>query len=305
MSRRIGWIDNSKAIGIILVYIGHVIATSSFPCFLIYSFHMPLFFIISGYLVRGNKETCVGDVCKRKVVSLGIPYVVFSLFNYLLIKIFSISSPGALGVLLYGWGRNPLWFLPMLLIIGILWAFVMSDSKPMRYFSIALVLALLIVRVITHNRWLPYSLNELPFYFTCFALGDVLKPTINKLLISPRFPFTCFLCPLWVVGVFFVFSQFPDYRLAGDLGSFGLRMILGLIGTAFVFSAAKFLDKVWQPVRAILLWVGRNTLVILCVHWIYYAILSSYGLPLTVVHLLNLALIALTIVTYNKITVLK
>lgn len=56
---RLDWVDLSKAIGIILVVYGHVArgldsAGMTFALFksvdsIIYSFHMPLFFVLSGF----------------------------------------------------------------------------------------------------------------------------------------------------------------------------------------------------------------------------------------------------------------
>ena len=45
------WIDIAKGIGIILVVIGHTIGSQRVND-IIYTFHMPLFFILSGYLLK-------------------------------------------------------------------------------------------------------------------------------------------------------------------------------------------------------------------------------------------------------------
>lgn len=54
MKERNVTIDIMKGIGIILMVVGH----SGYPSFLrnfIYTFHMPLFFMISGYLITESK----------------------------------------------------------------------------------------------------------------------------------------------------------------------------------------------------------------------------------------------------------
>ena len=51
-SERIAWIDAAKGIGILLVVLGH---TFNIPVWLhnwIYSFHMPLFFLLAGLIIR-------------------------------------------------------------------------------------------------------------------------------------------------------------------------------------------------------------------------------------------------------------
>ena len=44
-------IDYARGIAILLILIGHTIGMSNFETKLIYSFHVPLFFIISGMLI--------------------------------------------------------------------------------------------------------------------------------------------------------------------------------------------------------------------------------------------------------------
>lgn len=80
--QRIVWIDWAKAILIFLMVLGH-----NFPVRwqydIIYAFHMPAFFIISGYLYHQHSW-------KRTLKSFGIPVMAFSLLNlaiYMLPKI--------------------------------------------------------------------------------------------------------------------------------------------------------------------------------------------------------------------------
>ncbi len=73
--RRIAWIDWAKVLLIYLMVVGHFhppLVQSQF----FYVFHMPAFFIISGYLYRPHDW-------RRTVVSLMTPVVIFSVFNLL------------------------------------------------------------------------------------------------------------------------------------------------------------------------------------------------------------------------------
>ena len=74
-TKRIQYLDIAKAIGIILVIIGHI-SQNEIITSVIYSFHMPLFFILSGYLYhKGNT--------KNKIKKILIPYFLFSIISYL------------------------------------------------------------------------------------------------------------------------------------------------------------------------------------------------------------------------------
>ena len=73
------WIDNLKAIGIFAVILGHI--ASPFGTF-IYSWHMPLFFMIAGFFIKFDlslKEFIIKDF-KR----LMIPYFLFAIVGLLL-----------------------------------------------------------------------------------------------------------------------------------------------------------------------------------------------------------------------------
>ena len=51
MRKRIDFIDYSKGLGIFFVVFGHVYCGNNIVTNWIYSFHMPLFFILSGFLL--------------------------------------------------------------------------------------------------------------------------------------------------------------------------------------------------------------------------------------------------------------
>lgn len=84
------WIDYSKGIGILLVVYGHVLRgiqssqiglpweLFKFPDTIIYSFHMPLFFFLSGLFASkwAQKEPKVALL--NKIKSLVYPYFIWS-----------------------------------------------------------------------------------------------------------------------------------------------------------------------------------------------------------------------------------
>lgn len=75
--KRIGWIDISKGIGVFLLVLGHM---PSLPYGIqnwIYSFHMPLFFALSGYTYccKGSLRKEIGKSFKNLI----IPYIIYSI----------------------------------------------------------------------------------------------------------------------------------------------------------------------------------------------------------------------------------
>ena len=68
---RIVYIDIIKGIAIILVIMGHVLSDPSLLRNAIYTFHMPLFFIISGYFLKFKSE----NAFRKNFRSLLVPYL--------------------------------------------------------------------------------------------------------------------------------------------------------------------------------------------------------------------------------------
>lgn len=78
--KRVDWIDYAKAVGILAVIAGHVGFGEVFSHF-IHFWHMPIFFIITGYLTKSRVNSNFFDETKGKVKSLILPYVSVGLLN--------------------------------------------------------------------------------------------------------------------------------------------------------------------------------------------------------------------------------
>lgn len=77
---RLGWVDVMKALGMLLVYIGHMPATGRlFP--LIYLFHVPLFFFLAGLFAPRALARPLWQSLRQRTVMLLAPYVVFTLLH--------------------------------------------------------------------------------------------------------------------------------------------------------------------------------------------------------------------------------
>lgn len=68
-SKRINYFDTAKGIAIISVVIGHYIQNHGLgyiPLNLFYSFHMPLFFVVSGFFSTSDLNLRGGGVCSKE-----------------------------------------------------------------------------------------------------------------------------------------------------------------------------------------------------------------------------------------------
>lgn len=141
------WLDYVRLLACILVALGHFFQSmvksglmtdnNLFEWFndTIYIFHVPLFFMCSGYLYQKlTKLDCVKDwltnVCK-KLLALGIPYFVFQTATWLLKTVFSSSvnaETDALWVNLFIKPINQFWYLYALFFIFLITPIIKKRS---------------------------------------------------------------------------------------------------------------------------------------------------------------------------------
>ncbi len=157
MKKRLSYFDIARGAGMVFVLIGHlqgeILGYSPYIIYLctwIFSFHMPLFFIISGMLIRykGDREKDFKTLVKRRFKGIMVPYYWFSLI-YLGIVLWGlfvdkIVPPSTLFVQIWYvvglYGMNVLWFLPAAFLGEVLFLLIFKrfDDKKAVAFVIVL-----------------------------------------------------------------------------------------------------------------------------------------------------------------------
>ena len=152
---RLKYIDWIKGFAMILVVFGHVytVYDSRFRQW-IYSFHVPIFFFISGYLLYNSyikKNEMNYDVIKS-IKTIFIPYITFSIFNIIAQALYShIRNKDVLDSIKYQAERlinlrgvTATWFLITLFIVVVLFKFLYKTFKNKKLFIISIIILLLI-----------------------------------------------------------------------------------------------------------------------------------------------------------------
>lgn len=88
MSQRLEYIDHLKAVAITLVVFGHFLIAinpirfSYHPVQIVYSFHMPLFFFLSGFMVgfKDNGKLPFSFI-KKKMATLLLPWLSWTMIS--------------------------------------------------------------------------------------------------------------------------------------------------------------------------------------------------------------------------------
>lgn len=168
--KRIEYIDIAKGIGIILVIIGHVVWGGYYPMpgartisNFIYSFHMPLFFVISGLCIKDSKKNdkkTLKRMAKYYLVPYGVWTVLylfaFELSAFIQNKASYISLEN--GIFVHAitiCGIAPLWFLLALFIAEIIVLAIKTVLRDRRRITlfIFLLASLSIVTSIWYNTF--------------------------------------------------------------------------------------------------------------------------------------------------------
>ena len=176
---RISFIDGLKGYAIILVVIGHVITYASPSDFgrswlfsFIYSFHMPLFLFLSGFLVYRYPPGQVFPFIVKKLKVLVYPY-------FLWLFIFAIAAGGIVvnGTVISNFAfmvkSYSLWFLPALfisLLVLICYRYVEDFFAAARKTEVAAPVVFLVLYLVTWVVPISFSLFLILRWFSPFVL---------------------------------------------------------------------------------------------------------------------------------------
>ncbi|RAJ63361.1 fucose 4-O-acetylase-like acetyltransferase [Streptomyces sp. Amel2xB2] len=167
------FLDNAKYLTIVLVAVGHVWAplaegsrSTSALYYLLYTFHMPAFILVSGYLSRGFE--CRPRQIKRLLTNLVVPYLVFQTLLTLFMR-WAADDPDR--EFSYQEPEFALWFLVALC----LWRVTTPLWKLVRWplpVSVAVAVAASVTPTMSDDLGLMRVAQFLPF----FVLGLQLRP---------------------------------------------------------------------------------------------------------------------------------
>lgn len=292
-SNRHVFIDNAKAIGIVLVVVGHSKGLPDYLVRLIFSFHVPLFFFISGFLLKPDKlrQSVHGNV-KKTLRTLAVPYLFFFCFAFgywLLTR--NIGEKAALSVgrawyqpligLLTGLETDlyidpPLWFFPCLILTAILYQAARKLLTAAGTACCFVALGIAVTIFCNHPSYrLLLGLDSMWIALSFYALGQLAR---EKAWFSRIGMMHLLLLGLLASALLVWTGSFND-RVDLATMYFGMRPELylptSLLGIAAALSIAKLL-----PASRIANWLSENTLIIFPAHFIFLGLVRGIALSL-------------------------
>lgn len=287
-SKRIEWIDFAKGITIILTIVGHTVGTGkngSILRGLIFSFHMPLFFILSATTYKYSLT--ISDFfrkTKKAAYHLLIPATIVFFLNSVIqtilngISLLDVSLwKRILYTYIFSSGVDTRFYDIYVPAMGIPWFFfalflgrTIFDYCHL-YFSADGALFIIITVVglcgicIGNTQWMPFSMDIALAIMPLFFFGMQLR-TFN---ISGNFIKISIYFIIWIatLGI-----TFPDYNSWTYLELacrrytlFPICYITAIAGVMFVLEVSTFCRKI-KPLFYLISTVGKNSLYLLCVH---------------------------------------
>ena len=157
--KRVNWIDTVKGIAIVCVMLGHIDWGENPLCIWIYSFHMPVWFFLSGvlaYQARDTVKPTLPQYAVKKASSLLYPYFTFSMISISYITVcmgFGRHTVILLAAMLSLMGiSGAMWFLPVMFFSSVLF-------EALRRLKIhgAVLFGLLIALIWLGDRYTPFE----------------------------------------------------------------------------------------------------------------------------------------------------
>lgn len=275
------WVDVLKGLGILAVVWGH---SGNKNAFYMFWFHMPLFFLVSGYLYRFKPQQTGLAYLQRKSKHLLVPYSFY--LSLITLMMFSVSilkgQPAGLfisenwialllgGSLLEGVYAT-FWFTTCLFFVQITYDYLCR--KVLSPFYKGLILVVCFLMAYWESRYLmesfvPWNLDVGLYALVFYGIGHFLRQ--RKLLEQKNHRNILFGLSLVIFsGFVYLYShEILDYGL--DMKHrqyyyFGTNLILPLVLTLLSIQLSMILTK-WRRINKSLMLLGRAAMVIMYLH---------------------------------------
>lgn len=284
--KKITWINNARAIAMFAIVLGHTLRDGAMQSYVL-SFHVPLFFLLSGCVFSTQKYQNFGQFFRRKVQTILLPYFIWGVISAVIFYFLGQFAGTRLDVevqtglgysllaLLYGnttvfkLGFNlPLWFLPCLFAMQLWFYFIeryvlaLVPKKRIYWIIGAFLLFGILNQYVLHWYRLPFNLENawmMSFYFSVGLLLKQFKMYRQEASFNWKQALAGVICI--GSGAFFALRNSHIAYSWSLYGNYVLFLISSVLGCAGWILIAKQI-----PQNKLLTWAGEGTLAILVMH---------------------------------------
>lgn len=282
--KRITWIDTAKGIGVVLVVFGHLLGDSNLQKIykLIYSFHVPLFFITAGF-VSNNSTTKSSEgrgLFKKRFYRVLLPAIIFLVIT-LPVDILR-STPfddiiflnGKLGF------NDACWFFIVLFEVEVFYKLLMKQEKRLKNKVLMLIISLFMgYFVYVNDIMIPFGLDRAILGYAFYMIGSLLRDIKDSKFVKKidnnycRVLLFILSFTLWLFTGMILNIKVSMYNLI--LGNYWCFVLSGLFGTIVCYFIAMFFDRHTSIFKEI----SYNSVLIVCSHYFlkyYFSVFMKY-----------------------------
>lgn len=297
MSQRISWIDICKGIGILTVIYGHGLDGNSLR-YLFYSFHIPLFFFLSGIVFHHKNHESLLKNINKAIKNILLPYFLFAALGYIIwlfvtgfsrISFFTLLDQvhhtlyanGALGHFFY---NVVLWFLPCLFATRILFTLITHFFEQKKYRVLSILILGFCGYIISHffpSLKLPFGIETSLTAVVFFAAGffwNSYQGKLKHLVHSQSLKFTLIFGGIWLVLAMINFSL-TNRQIDMRLNIFDNIFLFYPAAFAGIFTCISLSHKLEK--NHVLEYLGKNSMQLFVWHLIVFTFLSKIILHYT------------------------
>ncbi len=272
--KRIDYIDIARGITIILMIVAHN-PVNNLTIKIIYSFHLPLFIIVSGMFFKEDES--FGQMMKKLVKGLLLPLFVAFMAKHFLEFAF-LGKPFEIKKLLIRIALlnelDVIWFFPILFVCKLFFWFINKISKNDEVLKCLLSIFFSMLGIyFAFEGMLRWDFDTWKFdvylaVILFFYIGYIFQKTntFNKILHNYKYLLVIF-------GIYLVCLKFGYIHLAAHSFPNGITSYLTAIcGTILLFKICMIIEKViYIPILNIVpnvfKWLGKNSMYVLCFHY--------------------------------------
>lgn len=278
MKNRIGYIDMAKGLAIILVIVGHSSFVPHIAKMILYIFHIPLFFFLSGFTLNVRKYETFSGYFLNKWKSLVVPFFLLNIFVFLF-QLFVMYPDQVLSFNILQFIKQllisdrlhiyfQLWFLNVLFLAHVFSYFILKRGWNLGQWMIIILSLFVLVylgqKIYEKEYYLIWNIDLVPVSMIFILLGVWTKNNLHRL----EKYFSVYFLP--VVGVLTVVVGGMNYRLSGNKI---VDLYYQQIGNHFLFYIAA-ISGIWSvliffktlPESSIMKSIGQKTLIYYGVH---------------------------------------
>lgn len=318
-AKRLGFIDIAKGIAMLCIIWGHFgywdgIGTGvpSIVTDAVYTFHVPLFFILSGYFFKPERPYSL----KSEARHLLLPYFVTSLIVIVFGAARAYVSHGVDGAIEGAWS----WTMAALYASGDRYAYVLFpvDSigaiwflwalfwarlglhlvHKLRYPTLWAVVLFLVGFITSYYFWLPLSFQAGISAIIWLQLGVLARRHGIFTEKKPNAAMWAAMVVIWVLVIVFCGGCYP-VNVAYPHGIFDFAG--ALCGSACVIGMSMLIERHLPRMSSLLQLIGRNTLAIMCFHLLDLNLFPTVTVQMYLYTALGIPMAVITLVLHYTI----